>query len=448
MDSSAPPGLAARRAALTALHAVLHRRSTLEQALGQPALARTLAALSRRDRAFARLLITTVLRRKGQIDEALNRFLTRPLPANAATARLALALGAAELLFLEVPAHAAVSCAVTLGARDRHGAFKGVINAVLRRLARERASVRATQDAVALNLPRWLWQSWCTTYGEATARAIAEASLREPPLDLTPKDPARAAHLAETLQARLLPTGTLRCSLGGAIDTRPGFKTGEWWVQDAAAALPARLLGDVKQRPVLDLCAAPGGKTAQLAAQGACVTAIDSDPKRSRMIEENLARLALTAEIVTADARHWRPPRPVDRVLLDAPCTATGTVRRHPDALHLKTPAALDSLVPLQAALLAAAADMVTPGGVLIYCTCSLQREENEDQIARFLDRRPDFERWPITAAEIGRAQSGEEERLLTTLVTTWGDLRTLPSHWPELGGLDGFYAARLRRTG
>jgi 16S rRNA (cytosine967-C5)-methyltransferase len=273
-------------------------------------------------------------------------------------------------------------------------------------------------------------------YGEATTRAITARHLVEPPLDLTVKRDAES--WAERIGAGLLPTGSLRLPGSHSVADLPGYAEGAWWVQDAAAALPARLLGDVAGRLVVDLCAAPGGKTAQLCAAGARVTAVDRSRSRIGIVRDNLERLHLAAELVVADAERWRPAAPVERILLDAPCTSTGTVRRHPDIPYVKRPDDVARCVALQDRLLDAARAMLAPGGTLVYCTCSLEPEEGPERIAALLARAPEIERRPIAPAEL----SGLEQ-----LLTQGGDLRTLPSHMAEAGGLDGFYAARLVRT-
>jgi 16S rRNA (cytosine967-C5)-methyltransferase len=314
--------------------------------------------------------------------------------------------------------------------------YRGLANAVLRRLAREGDGLLAAQDAARLNLPDWLWDSWGAAYGEATARAIALAQGEEPPLDLSVRGDAAA--WAGKLGATLLPTGSLRREAGGSVADLPGFAEGAWWVQDTAATLPARLLGDVRDRSVVDLCAAPGGKTAQLAAAGARVIAVDRSPARQRLLKENLTRLGLAAEIVTAEAETWRPATPADGVLLDAPCSATGTLRRHPEIAWIKGPDDVARLAPVQDRLLDAAVAMLKPGGTLVYCTCSLQPQEGPERIEALLARQPSLSRRAITATEIGG---------LAELLTPQGDLRTLPSHLADQGGMDGFYAARLTRA-
>jgi 16S rRNA (cytosine967-C5)-methyltransferase len=304
---------------------------------------------------------------------------------------------------------------------------------VLRRLSIEGPDRVAVHDAAALNTPSWLWQSWTAHYGADVARAIATAHLREAPLDLTLR--ANATGWCESLAAPPLPTGTLRRAGGGAVSTLPGYAEGAWWVQDAAAALPARLFGDVAGLQVVDLCAAPGGKTAQLADAGAFVTAIDRSSRRLERLVVNLRRLSLPAAAVAADALTWRPEHPVDAVLLDAPCSATGAIRRHPDVPHLKRPSDVARLATIQDRLLRAAVEMLRPGGMLVYCTCSLEPEEGPQRIDALLRSGAPVERRPISAADI----DAPEEWL-----TADGDLRTLPFHLAEYDGIDGFYGARL----
>jgi 16S rRNA (cytosine967-C5)-methyltransferase len=434
---SAPQAEAAsepRAVAHELLQAVLRRRLPLDEQLAGH---RGLAGLEPRDRAFVRALLGITLRRLGRIDAVLARCLERPLPARAAGIEDLLRLGLAQLLFLRVPAHAAVDTTVRLAAaRGGEAGFKGLVNAVLRRVAREREALLAATAEVP-NLPGWLIRSWQDAYGATTAAAIAAAVAEEPPLDLSVKgDPAA---WAEPLGATLLPTGTLRrpAEAGGAIEALPGFDEGAWWVQDAAAALPVRLLGPVAGRRVADLCAAPGGKTAQLAAAGALVTAVDRSGPRLARVAANLRRLGLSAELVEADAAAWRAAEALDAVLLDAPCSATGTLRRHPDIAWLKRPADIAKLAALQDRLLAAAVADLAPGGMLVFCTCSLQPEEGPQRVAALIAGGAPVVRRPIAPEELAGAAE---------LLTPEGDLRTLPCHWAAEGGLDGFYAARLER--
>jgi 16S rRNA (cytosine967-C5)-methyltransferase len=430
------PGLPARALALDLLAAVLDRGRPLDEAwAAHPGLGK----LEPRDRAFARHLTATTLRRLGQIDDLLGRCLRKPLPKALAPVRHALRIGAAQRLFLDTPAHAAVDSSVALVRTLGHESHTGLVNAVLRRIAKEGPAWLAAQDVERLNTPGWLWRSWQAAYGDATTRAIAAAHRAEPPLDLTLRHDADADAWAERLDAAVLPTGSLRLAATRAVESLPGFADGVWWVQDAAAALPAKLLlgarGD--RRTVADLCAAPGGKTAQLADAGLDVIAVDRAAPRLQRLRDNLTRLHLCATVAQADATEWRPAHPVDAVLLDVPCSATGTIRRHPDVAQLKRPGDIAALAAMQDRLLRAAAAMLAPGGVLLFCSCSLQPEEGPERIAALLRDEPRFARQPIAPDELPD---------LAAAITTDGDLRTLPCHWAERGGIDGFYAARLLR--
>lgn len=437
------PGLAARRFAADILDGVLRRRIALDEQLSGKAAHPGLATLADRDRALMRRLTATVLRRLGTLRHLLAGFLEKGFPADAPRAETILLIGAAQILWLEVPDHAAVDLSVRLAQADRRAArYAGLVNAVLRRVAQSRTTVLAEQ--AARDTPEWLLARWTKTYGADIARAIAEANGHEPALDLTVKQDA--AGWAEHLRGRVLPTGTVRTIAHGAISLLPGFSEGAWWVQDAAASLPARLLGDVRGLEVADLCAAPGGKTAQLAFAGARVTAVDRSGVRLARLRENLTRLSLQAETVTADVLEWKPGSsnggPFDAALLDAPCSSTGTIRRHPDVPWLKTEADLAALTSLQQRLLDRAVDLLKPGASLVYCVCSLEPEEGVNQIAALLARNQSVARRPMTAEELfGHAE----------FVTADGDLRTLPLQLPDpdprWGGLDGFYAARLTKA-
>jgi 16S rRNA (cytosine967-C5)-methyltransferase len=433
--SAGPSGADARGLALDILGAVARRKRPLDEALVDN-LDGKQPPLPRRDRAFVRQLVATALRRLGQIDALIDHCLDRPLPQGAGEVSDALRLGVTQLLFLNVPPHAAVDETVSLVDARGHQRYKNLTNAVLRRLAAEGPALAERQDPARLNTPDWMWDGWTRGYGADMARAIAEAHLFEAPLDFTVNgDPAA---WADPLGATRLPTGSLRRPAGGLVTDLPGFADGAWWVQDAAAAIPARLFGDLTGKTAIDLCAAPGGKTAQLAAAGARVTAVDRSAKRLARLQENLARLNLTATTATADAALWGAGEPADVVLLDAPCTATGTIRRHPDIPRTKTTEDLAKLTGVQGRLLSAAVAMVKRGGTLIYCTCSLQPEEGPDRVAALLGAGAPLRRDPIRPEEVGG---------LAELITADGDLRSLPCHLAELGGLDGFYAARLTRV-
>ena len=390
--------------------------------------------LEQRDRAMARLIAATVLRRKGQIDDILRAFLAKPLDVRKGNIWAILQAAAAQLLFLGTKPHAAINIAVEQCRSDR-GAhrFAGLANAVLRKVAAKGAELVAAQNAAKLNTPNWLWLRWVKAYGEDTARAIADANRQEAALDISLKravgrsaDHELLATWAERLQGQVLAIGSIRRAAAGRIEDLPGFAEGEWWVQDAAATLPAKLLGDVSGKQIADVCAAPGGKTAQLVAAGARVTAVDSSAHRLQRLNENLERLQLSAQVVQADARSWAPAQQFDAILLDAPCTATGTMRRHPDIAHLKQAGDVERLAELQSCIIDNVIKHVRPGGTLLYCTCSLEPEEGVRQIERLLQRQPRLRRQPVTAAEI----SGED-----SWVTREGDLRTFPFHMPLDGG-------------
>jgi len=434
------PGLAVRRIAADILDGVLRRRRSLDEELDGAHGQAALASLEDRDRALVRALVAMVLRRLGTLRHLLGLLLERGLPAQAPRIETALLLGAAQILFLDVPDHAAVDLAVRVARADREGAhFTGLVNAVLRRVAREGAEQIAKFDMPVLDTPPWLMERWTATYGAATARAIAEANGREPALDLTVKSDPQS--WAARLDGRVLPTGTVRAIAHGAVTALPGFAEGAWWVQDAAASLPARLFGDLHDKRVADLCAAPGGKAAQLVCAGAHVTAVDRAPARLERLRENLARLSLAAELVCANAAEWEA-EPFDAVLLDAPCTATGTIRRHPDVPWLKRAADITGLAGAQRRLLEHAVALTRAGGTIVYCTCSLEPEENENIVADLLAREPRVRRAPIAASELFG---------LSEFLTANGDLRTLPCQLPDadsrFAGLDGFYAARLNKV-
>ncbi len=417
-------GLPARAAALDLLTAALSRRAGLEEGLNHPAM----AALEPRDRAFARALVMATLRWLGPIDTALQARLKKPPPEAIVNV---LRLGAAQLLVLKTPAHAAVGATVDLAAAQKSGPiFKGLVNAVLRGLTREPPNL----DDPSLMAPTWLQARWRAAYGEAEARAIAALVGAEPATDLTLQDAGE--DLVGLLEAQPLPGGGLRVGLKGEVSSWPGFDDGRWWVQDASAAIPARLLAVRPGETAVDLCAAPGGKTLQRAAGGARVTAVDRSAGRIKRVSENLARTGLGAEVVVADAGAWRDTREFDAVLLDAPCSATGTFRRHPDVLWVASPADIPKLAAVQARLLDSAARRVKPGGRLLYCVCSLEQEEGEGQVAAFLARSRNFTLDPIAAGEGGAPEASLRED---------GTLRILPHH--HEGGMDGFYIARFRKA-
>ena len=406
-----------REAAFDLLNLVLDHRRPLEEALDAS------PASASRDRAAAHRLAAAVLRRMGTLDAVLEPYLHKAPPE---AVRHVLRLGASGLLLLKTPSHAAVDTAVALARARGLAPFAGLINAVLRRVATAGEALLAELDGPRLDTPARLWASW----GER-ARELAIAYQVEAPLDVT------LGVGASALEGILLPTGSVRFPAGTRVSEIAGFDRGECWVQDAAAALPAALLAPRAGERVVDLCAAPGGKTAQLARSGAAVVAVERDAARLARLRENLLRWHLSAQLVQADITAWRPSSLFDAGLLDAPCSATGTIRRHPDVPHLKRPRDVRLLSQIQDRLLKAAEDMLRPGGRLIYSVCSLQPEEGAARVTAAVAR-GGFRVEPFTAGEL----AGLPEAL-----TEDGFLRTWPSMWSACGGIDGFFSARLIKT-
>ncbi|MCB1379168.1 MAG: MFS transporter [Alphaproteobacteria bacterium] len=430
-------GLKERQLAAAALGEVIGNGKQCDEALE---LSRADTSLPARDRAFVQAIVMTSLRHRGIIDRVLSDFLARPLPAKAQQARWLLMTATAQLLFMDAPAYAVIDLSVEAARADRKSQhLAGLVNAVLRRVASDGKARLDSLDPARDNLPPWLWQRWCLIYGEAAARQIVLAHAREPATDLSVK--ADPEDWARRLGGSLLPTGTIRLPSGhGPIADLPGFAEGAWWVQDVAAALPVRLFGDVRGKRVLDLCAAPGGKTMQLAAAGGQVTAVDRSAQRLQRLRDNLSRLSLAAEVVTGAAEESGNLGAFDGVILDAPCSATGTVRRHPELPYQRTESSIGVLAGRQKIMLDAAAARVKPGGLLVYCTCSLEPEEGEGQIERFLDHHDDFQLQPIAPGEGGMPD---------IFISETGYLRTLPfMACGTAETMDGFFAARLLRTG
>jgi 16S rRNA (cytosine967-C5)-methyltransferase len=438
-DQDEPPGQPARRLAVYVVDAVITRREAFDDAFEIGIGRLGYQGMPARDRGFARAVALATLRAKGRLDTLIARYLDKPLPADAGRTPAILTTAAAQLLLLDSPPHAVISQAVDIVRLDRTAArFDRLVNAILRRLAADGRTSLASLDSAALDVPGWLLGRWRQAYGEATAAAIARGCLVEPALDLSCRD--APAPWADRLGGIVLPTGTIRLPGGGRVEDLPGYADGAWWVQDAAAALPVRLLGAVAGKSVLDLCAAPGGKTMQLAAAGARVTAVDASAKRTQRLIANLARIDREAKVVTADVAAFVDAHPdsFDAVLLDAPCSATGTIRRHPDLMFTKPEADIARLADRQTALIRAAAKAVAPGGVLVYATCSLEPEEGPDIVRSFLAQHPDFTPQPAG------------ERIPSHLQTADGALRTWPHQAlgdsPLAAGMDGFYAACLLR--
>ena len=437
------PGLAARRAAARLLAAVVDARTSLDGLTDSEHGNPQFMALEPRDRSLVRAILAAALRHRLSIGALIDSRLDRPLPAKAGTLLHILHVAAAQILFLDIPDSAAVNLAVAhAGSDPRTRRFAGLVNAVLRAMAARKERALPKVLAATRDTPDWFAKRLLAAYGPETADAIMAAHRIEAPLDLTVRtDPGG---WAQRLGGRLMPNGTVRLVQPGTpVPELAGYAEGAWWVQDAAASLPARLLGAVDGSDVADLCAAPGGKTAQLANAGARVTAVDGSANRLRRLAVNLERLGLSAEIVRADLATWRPARLFDAVLLDAPCSATGTLRRHPDIAWTKTPEDIARLAAAQRRLLDAASALVRPGGRLVFSNCSLDPEEGEQLVACFLGERHDFNREPVGPAEFDGLEG---------LVNAHGDLRTTPADWPaedpRWSGMDGFFATRLRRTG
>ena len=442
-EGPAVPGLAARKAAARLLAAVVDAHTPLDGMTDSEHGHPQYRALDARDRALVRAILVTALRRRGTIATLLARRLEKPLPANATALSHVLHVAAAQILFLDVPDSAAVDLAVTHAKEDpRTARFAGLVNGVLRALARAKDAELPEALASAVDAPGWFVERLTAAYGNETAGRILAAHRHEAPVDFTVK--ADPALWAGRLGGIVLPTGSVRVErLAAPVPELPGFADGAWWVQDAAAALPAKLMGDVRGSRVADLCAAPGGKTAQLVLAGAHVTALDACRNRLARLKQNLDRLDLAAETVQADLLAYEPPAPFDAVLLDAPCSSTGTVRRHPDVPWTKTPADIEKLAALQARLLARAVHLVRPGGVIVFSNCSLDPLEGEQLYEAFLAGTTEAVHDPIRADEIPGIES---------FVTAAGTLRTIPAGMPleapALSGLDGFFAARMRRAG
>lgn len=437
------PGLAARKAAAKLLAAVVDAHTPMDGLTDHEHGHPQYRALDMRDRALVRAILVTALRHRVSIAKMIAARLEKSLPANATALAHILHVAAAQILFLDVPDSAAVDLAVTHAKSDpRTARFSGLVNGVLRALARAKETELAGVLAATDDAPDWFRERLVAAYGEDKARAILAAHRLEAPVDFSVKSDPEG--WARKFGGIVLPTGTVRVEhLPANVTDLPGFTDGEWWVQDAAAALPAKLFGDVAGLRVVDLCAAPGGKTAQLAAAGARVTAIDTSKNRLTRLKANLNRLKLTADVVQADLMAYKPDAPFDAVLLDTPCSSTGTVRRHPDVPWTKTQADVEKLADLQALLLDAAVRLVRPGGRIVFSNCSLDPLEGEDLVRSFLAGRTDITADPVESDEFAA---------LDAFLTQEGWLRTTPADLPqatsELSGLDGFFAARLRRAG
>lgn len=441
-DGPAIPGLPARQAATRLLAAVIEAKTPLDGMTDAQHGHPLYRALDERDRGLVRAILVSALRHRNTISAMIAERLDRPLPGNAHTLTHVLHVALAQMMFLDVPDSAAVDLAVEQAKADpRTQRFAALVNAVLRGAGRAKDEALPRLLAATRDAPDWFVRRMDKAYGAQTTAAILAAHRLESPVDFTVK--ADPAGWAERLGGVVLPTGSVRIGrLDRAVTELPGYAEGEWWVQDAAAALPARLMGDVAGMRVADLCAAPGGKTAQLVLAGARVTAVEISANRLKRLTGNLARLKLDAELVAADLATYRPDAPFDAILLDAPCSSTGTVRRHPDVLWTKTEADVAKLAEVQRGLLTHAVRLLRPGGRLVFSNCSLDPQEGEDLVRAFVAAEPSVSVDPIAP---------DEAPGIAGFVTGEGFLRTTPAGLPmetaQMSGLDGFFAARLRKA-
>lgn len=418
----------ARRCAGELLVEILDGKRPFDEAVARHV---GIQALSERDRNFVRLMLMTCLRRLGQIDALLAGILEKPLSGKTNDVMHILRLGAVQLIWLKTPPHAAVHAMVETAAEMGHRRMKGLVNVVLKRVAKEGEAIITAQDAPKLSVPGWMFEAWRKAYGEKNTRLIAAPREQAVPLDLTVKE--KPTKWAETLGGTVLETGSVRLEQAGRVEQLAGYEEGEWWVQDAAASLPVKLLGNVRGKTIFDLCAAPGGKTAQLAAAGAKIMAVDKSKRRLGILQANIERLKLQAELVESDILKWRPQITPDIILLDAPCSATGTLRRHPEVVWHRRKEDIADLANLQRKMLSRASNLLKKGGRLLYCVCSLQPEEGEEQIERFLSSHPDFVIVPASDVPV-------------EFINRQGALRTTPVHLQMHGGMDGFYAVVMEK--
>lgn len=434
------PGLDVRMAASKILAAVIDKRTPLDGMLDQGHGNPTYRALSDADRSLCRAILNATLRHLPRIEAALASMLDKPLPEGARALQHVLTTAAAQILYLDIPSHAAVDLAVEQANRDpRNRRFAKLVNALLRRMVRERDAILEEGQSIS-PMPAWFLKRLTAAYGAEKAREIAESQLTPAPIDLTVKSDPKA--WAERLQGQLLPTGTIRlAAFEGSIPSVSGFEDGEWWVQDAAASIPAQLFGNVEGKKIADLCAAPGGKTAQLVTRGAQVVAVEQSANRAKRLRENFARLKLEVDVVHSDLFDFKPDELLDGVLLDAPCSSTGTTRRHPDVLWTKGVSDIEKLAALQAKMLRHAITLVKPGGLIVFSNCSLDPLEGEVVVRDLLVENEAIERVPVEKTD----WPGLEDA-----INDAGEFRTSPAMLPATdgyaGGMDGFFACILRR--
>lgn len=440
------PGLVVRQVCVRLLGAVLDKKMSLsgltDNENGHPHYRK----LDHRDRLLCRAILGAALRHHSQITAAVSRFLVRPLPQRALALQHLLHISAAQILYLDIPDYAAINLAVCVARVDpRMRRFTGLVNAVLRNLAREGPFIRA-QELTTKHVPSWFWQLLVSAYGDDKAHRIVEIQNTIPPLDLTVK--SDSIGWAKRLGGVVLPNGSVRLEdRDHSIVDLPGYAEGEWWIQDVAASLPARLLGNIRGKKVADLCASPGGKTAQLVLQGADVTAVDISANRLKRLSLNMDRLHFSVRCWVGDVRDFHPEQLFDAILLDAPCSATGTIRRHPDILWTRSMRDIFKLAALQHDLFLAAISLVKKGGIILFSNCSLAREEGETLVEQIVSERNDVVLDPILKEELGG---------MAHLRSSDGILRTTPADYcgecfgredKLLLGMDGFFAARFRKV-
>lgn len=395
--------------------------------------------LSSQDSAFANMLILTTFRHLVFIKKILKKFVKKKLPLSAINGQYALFLGTCEILYLNTPDYAVINSYVEVTKHMADKYVAGFVNAVLRNICKQKEELKKEENGEFF--PPEFFHILNQDYGKKTMQKIQSAAMVEPKLDITVK--SNAKHWAETLDGQLLPSDTIRLENNGKITALQGYDSGDWWVQDFAAALAVKALPDIKDKKVLDMCAAPGGKTAQLINKGAKVTALDISAARLKKLQENLKRLHFNADIVCADALEYMKnyqKEDYDAVLLDAPCSATGTIRRHPELVHIKRLKDVEKQAELQKEILAQTPKILKKGGILIYCTCSISKLEGEKQIAAFLEAHPTFKIVPITSQELCETDA------LNEIITEEGFIRTLPQHLANYGGTDSFFVARLKK--
>ncbi len=427
-------GMAARETAVRVLMAVTLKNRPLDLAFDDMA---SDAGLDSRDRAFTMHIVMLSLRRYGSLNYLMEKLLERGLPKNATWTKAAIIIGLAQILFMRTADFASAHQMVELikNLPGKESGFKGLVNAILRRAGREKETLlQSLVNQPLIDIPIWLRSRWVTAYGEEITKKLAMALQSEPMLDISLQNTAIQSEYADKLEAQVLPTGVLRRSFTD-IKALEGYDKGDWWIQDFSASLPAKLFPDIKGKHVLDMCSAPGGKTLQLASKQADVTAVDRSQNRLKRLKDNLSRTGLNAQVITADASNFTPSKPVDHILVDAPCSATGTFRRNPDVMLHKTAYDIEKLTNLQQRILEHAFTLLPVGGTLIYCVCSIEPDEGVSQITHFIDKTPTAERAPVTPDEVGNIEE---------IITSEGDVLCLPHYLTDQGGMDGFYISRL----